>query len=268
MPRVAGLFIYPVKSCRGHAVSSAAVDAWGFVADRRYMVVSPAGDFFTQRQFPRMALIETELTTAGIGLAAAGHPAIEVSLLPRQPTTLAAKIWKDAVLTDDCGDAVADWLTRFLGTPARLVHMGADYHRPVKAQPGDTVSFADGYPFLAITEASVAQLNDRIIAAGAEPVPSNRFRANLVLSGGEAFAEDAWARFRVGEVTFRNAGPCIRCSVTTTDQHTAERGKEPLRTLATFRRADADPTDVKFGANLINETKSGTVRVGDELLFL
>lgn len=271
MPRVSGLFVYPVKSCRGHAVSAASVDAWGFLNDRRYMVVSPTGDFFTQRQLPRMALIETELTVAGLGLAAAGHPAIEVSVLARQPTTLAAKVWKDAVLTDDCGDAAAEWLTCFLGTPARLVHMGTAYHRPVKpgkAQPGDTVSFADGYPFLAITEASVAHLNARIITHGNEPVPMDRFRSNLVIADCAAFAEDAWTRLQIGEVIFRNAGPCARCIVTTTDQHSGERGKEPLRTLATFRRNVDDPADVNFGVNLINETKTGTVRVGDEVMLL
>ena len=118
---------------------------------------------------------------------------------------------------------------------------------------------------LAIGEASLADLNDRLIARGEDALPINRFRPNLVIAGSPAFAEDTWTRFRVGDITFRTAGPCARCIVTTTDQQTAERGKEPLRTLATYRRDPADPTDVNFGQNLIHETKTGAFRVGDEV---
>jgi uncharacterized protein YcbX len=96
----------------------------------------------------------------------------------------------------------------------------------------------------------------------------NRFRPNLVVTGCEAFAEDAWLRLQIGGIVFRAAGPCVRCIMTTTDQETAERGKEPLRTLATYRRSAADSTDVNFGQNLINETKAGAVRVGDAVEIL
>ncbi len=272
MPHVTGIFIYPVKSCRGHAVSEASVGPWGFNHDRHYMIVSPAGEFFTQRQLPRLALIDTALTAQGVTLAAPGYPDIAVARpASRVAETLAVNVWSDTVLADDCGDEISAWLTGFLGLPARLVHAGTDYFRPVKpskALLGDTVSFADGYPFLAISEASVAHLNDRIVATGEDAVPADRFRANLVIADCAPFAEDEWRRVRIGEIIFRNAGPCARCVVTTTDQHTGERGKEPLRTLATFRRDTADPTDVNFGVNLIHETKTGTVRVGDSVALL
>jgi hypothetical protein len=96
----------------------------------------------------------------------------------------------------------------------------------------------------------------------------NRFRPSFIVAGCEAFAEDTWTRFQAGGITFRTAGPCARCVVTTTDQLTAERGKEPLRTLATYRRDPEDPTDVNFGQNLIHETKSGTLRLGDRIVLI
>jgi uncharacterized protein YcbX len=130
------------------------------------------------------------------------------------------------------------------------------------------VSFADAVPFLATSEASLADLNDRIQENQGEPVPMDRFRPNIVVAGGDAFAEDAWNRVRIGSAIFRNAGPCARCIVITTDQRTGERGKEPLKTLASYRRDATDPTNVNFGTNLIHETKQGVVRVGDEIVAL
>lgn len=272
MPRVSGLFIYPVKSCRGLALASATVDTWGFRDDRRYVVVSAAdGKFLTQRTHPRMALIETGLSATALTLASPNHRAIVIAhaevAAARRP--LPVTVWSDTVQAEDCGDEPAEWLSRFLGLPLRLARMGADFHRPVKpkrARPGDQVSFADGAPFLLTTEASLHDLNDRIITRGGEPVPMDRFRPNIVLTDCAPWAEDSLGRFRLGDVEFRNGWPCARCIVTTTDQQTAERGKEPLATLATFRRDAADPTDVNFGINLVHETKSGTVRVGDPLL--
>jgi len=264
---VTGLFLYPVKSLRGHAVSTAEFDDWGFVGDRRFMIVHEAdGLFITQRTHPRLALIDVVLTTEALTLAALGHGSVAVpphaSACQRRVT-----VWKSTTTADDCGDEPAEWLSDFLGLPLRLVRMGGTYQRPIvkpTAQPGDVVSFADAYPFLAISEASLAQLNDRIQENHGEPVPMTRFRPNVVIADCAAFAEDAWSRVRIGDAIFRNGGPCARCIVTTTDQLTGERmGKEPLKTLATFRRDADDPTDVNFGVNLIHETKRGTLRVGD-----
>ena len=267
--RITGLFIYPVKSLRGHAVSAAEFDDWGFVGDRRYMIVHEAdGLFITQRTHPGLALIEAELTAKALTLSSAGHGSVSVpakaSFGLRRVT-----VWKSTTTADDCGEEPAEWLSNFLGLPLRLVRMGGTYQRQIvkpTAQPGDVVSFADAYPFLAISEASLAQLNDRIQENHGEPVPMNRFRPNLVVADCAPFAEDAWSRVRIGDTVFRNGGPCARCIVTTTDQLNGERtGKEPLKTLATFRRDPTDPTDVNFGVNLIHETKQGTIRVGDSV---
>lgn len=263
---LSALHIYPVKSCRGFSVTTAELDDHGFIGDRRFMVVGAEdGKFLTQRGHPRMALIETALTKDSLILSSPGQDPATIPL-NASAGLRRVTVWKSTVTADDCGDEAAGWLSDFLGQPLRLVRMGGTYQRPMlkaAAQAGDVVSFADSCPFLAISEASLADLNDRLIAKHEEPLPMNRFRPNLVVAGCTAFAEDDWPHVRVGGIIFRSAGPCARCPITTTDQLTAVRGKEPLKTLATYRRDERDPTNVNFGTNLIHETKRGTLRVGD-----
>lgn len=272
--KLSGLFIYPVKSLRGLAVSSATVDDLGLVGDRRFLVVDEKGQFLTQRVLPRMALIETALTTRDLVLRAPHTGACSVPLAPDPAAPLLnVRVWKsEGLLAEDCGTEVAVWLSQFLRTPCSLVRIGPAFHRPLlkpdKVRPGDVIAFTDAYPFLAISEASLHDLNDRLVSRGEEALPMNRFRPNLVVSGCPPYAEDAWPRLSIGEIVLRAGGPCARCVVTTTDQATAERGKEPLRTLATYRRDTGDPTNVNFGQNLIHETKSGTIRVGDPVEIL
>ncbi len=268
---LSGLFIYPVKSLRGCALPSASVDDLGLVGDRRFLVIEPGGRFLTQRTLPRMALIDTALSADALTLSASGAAAISV---PRASDPVAplrtVSVWKsEGLLAEDCGDAAAAWLSDFLASPCRLVRAGAAFRRPVnkpgRALPDDVTSFADAQPFLVISQASLDDLNDRLVARGEEALPMNRFRPNLVISGATPFAEDTWPRFRLGDIVFRAGGPCARCIVTTTDQLTAERGKEPLRTLATYRRDPEDSSDINFGQNLYHETKRGTLHVGDRV---
>jgi uncharacterized protein YcbX len=184
---------------------------------------------------------------------------------------------------EDCGPEISAWLSALLGMSCHLVRIGKDFRRPVlerrEPRPGETLldgrvvtpdlfTFADGFPFLVVSEASLANLNDRLVSIGEEPVPMDRFRPNFVVTGVPAFGEDAWGRARIGEIVFRSGGPCARCTVTTTDQFTGERGHEPLRTLASYRRDAGDSTRINFGLNLTHETKSGTVRVGDAVEIL
>jgi uncharacterized protein YcbX len=258
---LSALHIYPVKSCRGLAVPSAAVDEHGFVGDRRFMVVAEAdGLFLTQRTHPRMALIETSLTSTSLFISSPGRGSVTIPL-NASAGQRRVTVWKSTTSADDCGDEPAEWLSDFLGLPLRLVRIGGTYQRQNlkrAAQAGDVVSFADSCPFLVIGEATLADLNARL----AEPLPMNRFRPNLVVAGGAPYTEDDWTKIRINGVVFRHAGPCARCPITTTNQETAVRGKEPLKTLATYRRDPADPTNVNFGANLIHETKHGTLQVG------
>jgi uncharacterized protein YcbX len=279
---LSGLFLYPVKGLRGFSVDAADVDALGLVGDRRFLIVNESGEFLTQRTLPRMAQIAAELTATDLILRAEGAGAISVSLRAATPAPLRTVwVWRSKDLrAEDCGREVSAWLSAFLGLPCHLVRIGEHFHRPVLERraplPGESLiegrvlthdlfNFADGFPFLAIGEASLAHLNDRLVAIGAEPVPMNRFRPNLVIAGSPAFAEDAWPRVRVGPIVFRSGGPCARCIVTTTDQFTGERDVEPLRTLAAYRRDAEDSTRVNFGLNLTHETKSGALRIGDRV---
>ncbi|WP_437676728.1 MOSC domain-containing protein [Sorangium sp. So ce131] len=268
--RISAIHIYPVKGCRGLALDAAAVDDLGLVGDRRFMIVEPDGKPLTQRPLPRMALIETQLSEDALTLRAPGREPISVPRAAQGARLLTVEVWSSTGLSaEDCGDEAAQWLSDYLEQPARLVRIGASFRRPVlasTARPGELVSFADEFPLLVISEASLADLNEHLVARGEPALPMNRFRPNFVVSGCAAFDEDRWERVRVGELVIRAGGPCARCTVTTTNQMTAERGPEPLRTLAKYRRDPEKPGNVNFGQNYIHETRSGTVRVGDEVV--
>ncbi|AZQ70503.1 MULTISPECIES: MOSC domain-containing protein [Streptomyces] len=272
---LSSVHFYPVKSMAGCAPGEAAVEPWGLAGDRRWMVVDPEHRMITQRQEPRLALAAAEpLPGGGVRLTAPGAEPLEVAVpAPADGPggTVVAEIFRDKVEAVPAGEAAEAWLTAFLGTGARLLHMDDPARRrpidPDYARPGETVSFADGYPLLVTTTASLRELNS-LIARGDRadegPLPMDRFRPNVVVDGTAPWAEDEWRRVRVGEVTFRAVKPCARCVVTTTDQRTAERGKEPLRTLARHHRIDGKAV---FGRNLIPE-HTGTVRVGDPVEIL
>jgi uncharacterized protein YcbX len=262
---LAALHLHPVKSLRALSVQSARVDRDGIVGDRRFMVVDPAGVFMTQRTHPRMARVGAFLEGDSLVLRCAGFAELRVGREPDAKAPLVSvSIWKsEGLQAEDCGRAPCEWLGGAIGAPCRLVRIGPAFRRPAKgAAPdgGDTVAFADAYPFLLTSEASLADLNGRL---GSGAVPMSRFRPNLVVSGCLPYEEDTWKRLRIGGIPFRGAGPCSRCAITTTDQETGERGVEPLRTLAGYRRDPREPSHVNFGQNLVHEAKSGVLRVGD-----
>lgn len=262
--RVSGLFIYPVKSARGVAVDEAEVGDRGLVHDRRFMVVDERGGFLTQRQHPALALIQATLHGDTLVLSApdAGHA--EVPLRPRGGEHRRVRVWGDTCEALSVGLDAADLLRRYLDVRCELVYMPDESIRPVDpdfAEPGDHVSFADGFPLLLTSQASLDDLNGRLAARGLRHVPMERFRPNLVVEGAGAYAEDCWDELAVGAVTFRVAKPCARCSVVTVDQRTGVEGKEPLATLATYRR---EARGVTFGQNLVHRTR-GVIRVGDRV---
>ncbi|MCZ7434600.1 MOSC domain-containing protein [Streptomyces sp. WMMC1477] len=271
-PTLAALHVYPVKSFTGTALDEAVVEPWGLAGDRRWMAVGREGRQLTQRDAPGLALATARLRAdGGVVLAAPGMPELAVDAPGPAGAVTRVRVFGSAVRARSAAPAADAWLSRCLGEPARLVWMGEpERDRPVDPEfgaPGDTVSFADGYPLLLTTVASLDALNS-LIAQGDHadegPLPMSRFRPNLVVRGTTPWAEDGWKRISVGEVGFRVARPCGRCVVTTTDQRTAERGKEPLRTLARHRRfGDL----LAFGQNLIPENP-GRVRSGDELRVL
>lgn len=261
--RVDGLFVYPVKSCGGVRLDAAEVTATGFEWDRRWMVVGADGRFLSQREHSRLALVRAKLTDDRLVLSAPHLVDFPVPLEGTPDVPIKATVWRDECDAIDEGGAAARWFTDHLGVDARLVRLADDDARPLgtsAAQPGDRVSFADAYPFLLLSQASLQRLNNRLNL----PVPMDRFRPNIVIDGCEPHAEDSWGAVRIGEVDFAVAKPCSRCVVTTTDQQTGERGREPLQTLATYRLQEGE---VLFGQNLVHRG-TGTVRRGDRVVIL
>lgn len=259
---LAAIHIYPVKSLGAISVREAEVTERGLRHDRRFMVVDPAGAFFTQRDHPKMATVWTELAGGELRLAApdAGEVALEAQPAGGEPMTV--QVWNSTCRAIAPSPEADRWLSGYLGTACRLVYMPEETRRAVNPKYGgdNAVSFADGYPFLVTNEASLADLNARL----ARPVPMNRFRPNLVVSGAPAFAEDGWGEFRVGAALLRMTKPCGRCQVTTTDQATGEvMGPEPLSVLAAYR--DSAEFGARFGMNAVPVGR-GAVRVGDAVL--
>lgn len=262
MIEVSALFLYPIKSCAGTSVPSATLDRRGFVGDRRFMVVDDGGRFVSQRTLPRIALVDPRIADGTITLAARGAPTITVPVVEEGPRRTVT-VWRDACGAIDQGNEASRWLTAHLGIPCRLVRLADEVTRRVDPtyarRLDDEVSFADAYPLLLIGEASLGDLNGRL----AIPLPMNRFRPNVVVRGSAPYGEDSWRDIQVGEVRATVVKPCARCVTTIVDQATGERGKEPLRTLATYRRGSDG--EVYFGQNVIHAGQ-GTINVGDRVM--
>ncbi|MFI8321545.1 MOSC domain-containing protein [Streptomyces sp. NPDC085529] len=270
-PVLRSVHVHPVKALRALDRAEAEVQPWGLAHDRRWAVVDATGTVMTQRRHPRLALAAAEpLPDGGLRLTAPDREPLLVPV-PEPSVTLTTDIFDKPVETVPAGAAAAAWFSAHLETDARLVHLDAPEHRrpvdPAYARPGETVSLADGYPLLITSTASLDALNALVEQgdhADEGPLPMTRFRPNLVVDGAAPWAEDRWTRLAVGDVTFRVAKPCARCVVTTTDQTTAERGKEPLRTLGRHRNLGGK---LVFGQLLVPEHR-GTVRVGDPVKIL
>lgn len=256
---------YPVKSCAGHPVESAVVEPWGLAGDRRWMVVDDDGVLITAREVNRMVLIRPEPTATGLRVTAPDLPLLELDL-PDPADQVPVQVWSSSLSAASAGPEADAWFSKALGQSARLVHLDDPQRRrpnPDFSEPDDRVSFADGYPVLLATEASLAALNDEILEAAyaeREPLPMTRFRPNVVVSGGAPWAEDDWRRVRIGDAVFRVVKGCDRCVLTTIDPDTGVRGKEPIATLARIRKWDGKTW---FGVNLIPDTPGVTIRVGD-----
>ena len=265
MISVASLHVYPVKSCRGIERSLAVVTDAGLEHDREWMIVSSEGRFLTQREEPRLALIEAQVDDTRLRLSCAGHGTVEVPLnLRGEPREVV--VWRHQCTAHDQGDESACWLSELLGRPLRLVRFDPAHRRVSDPDftgrtPGYS-RFADAYALLVLSLASLVDLNTRLPAA----LPMNRFRPNVVLDGLEPYGEDAIHELRAGALTLRLVKACTRCTIPTTDQSTAARDPaEPLRTLRSYRW-DAALRGVTFGQNAIVVEGAGVpLQVGQKL---
>lgn len=267
---IAALHRYPVKSMGGESLTRATLTARGLAGDRRWMMVTPDGRFLTRRELPAMALFAVEDRGAD-GLVLRHPAAADLALaIPAGAARFPVTVWRDSVLATPAGETADGWLSAVLGRPVRLVYMDEATVRPVDPEYGaadDRVGFADGFPLLVTTTASLDALNAALAEAGADPVTMARFRPNLVIGGaGAAFAEDGWQRLRVGTLTLRLVKPCTRCVITTQDPASgAPLGKEPLATLRKLGRLwERMPV---FGVNAIPDG-AGDLSVGDQVAVL
>jgi len=261
MLKVSELFIYPVKSLAGIAVTEAVVTDRGLQHDRRWMLVDEHNRFLSQRELPQMALFDVEITGSGLHIKHRFNA--ENIDFPFQPVTnevLNVVVWDDTFPAVTVSAEADAWFTRLLGLKCRLVYMPDEAHRPVDPEYAinqEIVSMADGYPFLLIGQSSMDDLNSRL----EQPVLINRFRPSIVFTGGYPYQEDELKHFTINDIDFYGVKPCARCNVPAIDQYSGRIGKEPVKTLARYRRRN---NKVYFGQNLIHHG-AGSIHIGDTI---
>jgi len=270
--KIEQLTIYPVKSLRGIPLQSTKLEKRGLAYDRRWMITDADYNFITQRTHPILALIAVTIKDDKLQFSYtnANPSTLEITAVPHQKGPLVeTMVFDKKCKALPVSQAANEWFSNILGGDFRLVYMPEESRRlvnPKHASPTDIVSFADGYPILLAGIASLDDLNQKLN----DPVPMNRFRPNIVISGEEAFGEDHWEYFKINDLLFRGIKPCSRCLMTTIDQEKGEKsGVEPLRTLATYRKKDNKGL---FGLNLLWEhlkwdgNGDCEIRVGDEVV--
>ena len=262
---VDSLHVYPLKGAAGFSPRSWPVDERGLRHDRRFMIVDADGVFISQRTNPRMALIGAAISEAGLRITSAVGT-LDVAFPSSSAPTLRATVWDDCFDVRIADPSASRMLSEVLGLPAQLVWMDDDCKRLTSVKRGEPrrhLSLADAAPLLLTTTAALEELNTRLMRGGASAVPMDRFRANIVVRGATAGADDTWRTLRIGSAAFRISNACKRCKVITIDQSTGEfAGNDPLTTLATYR---ADGPSVTFGQHMMAEA-SGSISIGDSVV--
>lgn len=277
MPTITELNFYPIKSCAGIALREAVLTSAGLMSehiyDREWMVVDAQGEFMTQREYPKMARITPRIKADTLELRAPGMLRLEIPLGlldPDEAPTIDVRVWNDTVKAYDCDDITAAWFSNALGVPCRLVRFHPHAKRIANAEWTNGVVaptlFADAYPVLVISEASLQDLNKKLQAQGRDALPMNRFRPNLVINGVEAFEEDYAASIKAGAAILKPVKPCARCPIPSVDQATGLVGPNPLDILQTYRANPKLDGGIAFGMNaILLEGEGQLLRVGQEV---
>lgn len=262
MLSISHLYVYPIKSLGGIELTEARLTDRGIEHDRRWMLADENNRFLTQREFPQMALLRTAIHANELTVYEKGNEAdtIRVNLYPTETAMVRVQVWDDVVEAIVMKDEINQWFSEKLKRVCKLVYMPEASQRKVDADyalNNELTGFSDAFPVLMIGQASLDDLNSRLTTA----VPMNRFRPNIVFTGGAAFEEDTMQHFRINGIDLYAVKPCARCVVTTTDQETGIIAKEPLKILASYRTGN---NKVYFGQNILYK-QEGIIRVGDEL---
>jgi uncharacterized protein YcbX len=277
MPILSQLVFYPIKSCAGISLSTATLTGAGLmhehIYDREWMLVDDEGNFLTQREHPRMALIVPRLRSDTLELRAPGMLRLEIGLDlpdPEHAPTRQVRLWSQVLKAYDSDELTSTWFSRFLGVSCHLVRFHPDALHQVNPErtAGMKVAtlFSDGYPLLLIGQESLNDLNRRLAMQGRAPLPMDRFRPNLVVAGTDAYDEDHAAALIMGNAEIRPVKPCPRCPIPSIDQQTAQVGPDPLDILRTYRAGVGGIAGIAFGMNAIVTRGEGEVlRVGQEV---
>jgi uncharacterized protein YcbX len=269
---IAELNLFPIKGCRGISLSRATLAATGLevdgIGDREWVIVDEDGEFLSQREYPRLALVETRMTGASLRLKAPGMLQLEIPF-DSEGDVVQARVWDDAIAAVTQGEIADAWFSNFLGRPARLLRFDPEHRRLAShrwtGKDEAPYKFADAFPLLVTSTASLADLNGRLTRAGHAAAEMARFRANIVLTGLDAYDEDYAKQARIGDAVIRMVKPCARCSVPGVDPATGEHDSAVPDMLARYRaRTGSEPQGVMFGVNAIVSAGEGTLlRVGD-----
>ncbi len=263
MPKytLSNIFIYPIKSLSGISLKSAEIEKRGLKYDRRWMLVDKKNRFITQRVFPQMALLSVKVTKEGLKILHKRKRSEKLFIpFKNHGREILVKVWNDDCVAQELSKEINQWFSDVLELNCKLVYMPDTTERRVDVKyviGKKIVSFSDGYPFLIIGQPALDFLNSKLQIQ----VPMNRFRPNLVFIGGNPHDEDTWNKFKIGSAVFKVVKPCSRCVLTTVNQDTGIKGKEPLATLSTYRKVN---NKVLFGQNLICE-KTSRIKIGDKI---
>jgi len=264
---VSDLFIYPIKSTKGTRLPYANVDELGLAFDRRFVVSDDAGQFITARTEPTLCLISAALTEEDITLTAPNMPTLVLSYKEFNDQYQQVSVWDDEIAGQLCSTKANLWFSEYLQRPCRLLYFGEESTREkgLNTDNARKVAFADGYPLLLISQASLDDLNQRLLSNNKDAVSMAHFRPNIVVENCLPFAEDGWQYIRIGEIDFKVSKPCERCIFTTVNPEngTINTQQQPLSTLKEFRQTPSG--EVLFGQNLI-PLNSGRIAQGDNII--
>ena len=266
---ISDLYIYPIKSTKGTRLPHANVDELGLDFDRRFVVSDDSGQFITARTEPSLCLVSAKITEQGVVLTAPNMPTLSLEYQKFSDQYQSVNVWGDDIAGQRCSIAANSWFSEYLHRPCHLLYFGKKSSRVKKAYTDNArkVAFADGYPLLLISQASLDDLNQRLASKNEKPVSMAQFRPNIVVENCLPFAEDGWQHIRIGDTEFKVSKPCERCIFTTIDPENGEKNpqQQPLSTLKSYRQADQG--EILFGQNLI-PLNSGKISQGESITII